>query len=142
MSADVTPEHVRQFFAGLRAKAEGWDADELHALLMTDPSTGDKYVLGPYADRAAAEADIAPRQEEDRRVHDEPMPTYEPVVFFHQRDVEESSARWRREREAGGEIVKLVLRTRVPSKWLVTDRETGEAWEWRSNSWRRAREEG
>lgn len=33
---------------------------------------------------------------------------------------------------------ELTLHTRVPSKWLVVDRETGERWEWRDDAWRAA----
>ena len=42
------------------------------------------------------------------------------------------------ERAATDPPVTLSLITRVPSKWLVTDRETGNRWEWRDGHWKRA----
>lgn len=45
---------------------------------------------------------------------------------------------WRAERAANGPVVELVVRTRVPSKWLLVDRETGERWEWREGTWKRS----
>lgn len=46
--------------------------------------------------------------------------------------------RWEAERAAEGPLVNLVVSTRVPSKWLLVDRETGDQWEWRKGSWKRA----
>ncbi len=48
-----------------------------------------------------------------------------------------SEERWRAERSAGGPLVTLTISTRVPSKWLIVDRETGDEWEWRDGAWRR-----
>ena len=44
------------------------------------------------------------------------------------------------EREANKEPVKLTITTRVPSKWLLVDRETGDRWERRDDAWKRARD--
>lgn len=46
---------------------------------------------------------------------------------------------YKAERERTPQPVELVISTRVPSKWLLVDRETGDQWEWREGAWRRPR---
>lgn len=41
------------------------------------------------------------------------------------------------ERALHPEPVVLPIKTRVPSKWMIIDRETGLAWEFREGSWQR-----
>lgn len=39
-----------------------------------------------------------------------------------------------------GRLVKLVIETRVPSKWRMVDKETGDVWRWndKESKWTRA----
>lgn len=37
---------------------------------------------------------------------------------------------WQTEREAHLELVRIVIETRVPSKWRFVDLETGDVWRW------------
>lgn len=50
----------------------------------------------------------------------------------------EHSARYAAERERNDKPVAITLHTRVPSKWLFTDRETGDVWVWRHNTFKQA----
>lgn len=46
-----------------------------------------------------------------------------------------------RDRNRGaGRLVKLVIETRVPSKWRMVDKETGDVWRWddKESKWTRA----
>lgn len=47
-------------------------------------------------------------------------------------------AAWEAERAADGEVVQLPpVRSRVPSKWLLVDLETGDVWAPEGGTWRR-----
>jgi hypothetical protein len=43
-----------------------------------------------------------------------------------------------RQANSSAALFTLTLHTRVPSKWLMVDRETGQRWEWRDGAWRAA----
>lgn len=48
--------------------------------------------------------------------------------------------RWAKERKSNATPVRLVIETRVPSKWIIVDRETGEQWQRWNGSWRLRRD--
>jgi hypothetical protein len=45
---------------------------------------------------------------------------------------------YRAEREAHPECVEMTIKSRVPSKWRFVDLETGDVWQWRDGTFKRA----
>ena len=49
---------ARKVFDDLEGFMDRGEATESHSILVCDPSTGRRHIVGPYPDRAAAEADL------------------------------------------------------------------------------------
>lgn len=77
------PAALRQILAELRRAMDDTDVRERHAILVTDPQTGRRHVIGPYPDRFTALLDV--RLTRARIVQEDPELadlTYEVVPIF------------------------------------------------------------
>ncbi len=91
LPAGVTRADIRAAAARLGEFIDSMEALEPHVLLQTDPQTGVRTALGPYASRDAALAAIPDLRAEWLQTQSPPMAVWEPVVFLPIGDEEATS---------------------------------------------------